>query len=156
MWATLLSGLLSKGFSFFTEWREEKAKQATLKLQNETKIVETTQNIRYEKATADVKNTSERIAQMAKSFKDEFTMFVIFTPLVTSMISPYVDLYFVLQSGSYELGMLAAASSEAIASFNNMPVWYTSIVILMIMWSWGASKEIINKILDLVVNFFKK
>lgn len=154
MWTTLLSGLISEGWGFFSKWREEKAKQAEMKLKNETKIVDTTQNIRYEKATSDIKNTSERIAQMAKSWKDEFIMLVFYTPFVTNMISPFLDLYMSLKEGSYQQGMLAKASLESIQSLDAFPWWYVLLVILIALWSWGADKETINKFLDVIS--FKK
>ena len=139
---TLIMGLLTKGFDFWGEYRKEKAAQVDYKLQTERKIVETTQNIRLENATADVKNTSERIKQMAKSWKDEFTMLIFYAP------------YFAMKDGLYQQGMLAQASLTAIQSLNEFPIWYVLIVVLMTLWSWGASKEVINKFVDMFTSMF--
>ena len=151
---TLIMGLLTKGFDFWGEYRKEKAAQIDYKLQTERKIVETTQNIRLENASADVKNTSERIKQMAKSWKDEFTMLIFYAPFITNLISPFVDLYFAMKDGLYQQGMLAQASLTAIQSLNEFPIWYVLIVVLMTLWSWGASKEVINKFVDMFTSMF--
>jgi len=109
----------------------------------------TKQSIQLERVKSEVTNTSERIKQMASSFKDEFTMIVIFFPFITSMVSPYVDLYFALQDKDYQQGMLSAASLRAIQALDAFPMWYTLVVILMILYSWGASKEVIAKFFDM-------
>lgn len=153
MW-TLLAGLITKGFDFWGEWRKEKAAQIDYKLETDRKIVQTTQDIRLQNATANVKNTSERIKQMAKSWKDEFTMIVFYAPFITNLLSPFIDLYMALKVDVYEQGMLAAASLTAIQSLDSFPIWYVLIVILMTLWSWGASENVQNKFLDLF-NFRK-
>ena len=121
---TLIMGLLTKGFDFWGEYRKEKAAQVDYKLQTDRKIVETTQNIRLENATADVKNTSERIKQMAKSWKDEFTMLIFYAPFITNLISPFVDLYFAMKDGLYQQGMLAQASIFIFFLFRPVIIWF--------------------------------
>tara|TARA_R100000541_G_C1897352_1_gene83939 strand:- start:10728 stop:11192 length:465 start_codon:yes stop_codon:yes gene_type:complete len=152
---TLLQGVLTAGIPFLKQWWVGKQEEAKRKLEIKQQVVATKQQILLETAKSSITNTSERIKQMANSFKDEFTMIVIFWPFVTSIISPYIDLYFALKTSSYQQGMLAEASLAAIQSLNQFPLWYTLIVILMILYSWGASKEVIEKFFDMF-NFRKK
>ena len=148
MW-TILKGAFTLGLPFLQQWWTGKQEEAAKELQIKQQQVATEQQIKLETAKAHITNTSERIKQMANSFKDEFTMIVIFWPFVTSIISPYIDFYFAVTAGSYEQGMLADASLKAIQSLDAFPLWYTAIVILMILYSWGADKEIVGKFLDM-------
>ena len=155
MWLTIIKGLLTNTVPFISKWWEGKQEESMRELDIKQQESLTKQTIKLEKVKSEVTNTSERIKQMANSFKDEFTMVVIFFPFITSMISPYVDLIYALEEKSYQQGMLAAASLEAIRALDAFPVWYTLVVILMILYSWGASKEVISKFFD-IFSFNKK
>lgn len=155
MLPVIIKGLITGGWSFFTKWKEGKHEEALEELSIKKEERSAQNQIRLENARSGNNNTSERIKQMANSFKDEFTMIVVFAPFVTSIISPYLDLYFALKDSSYQQGMLADASLQAVQSLNEFPLWYVVLVILMVLWSWGASKEVINRFLDMIPKWRK-
>ncbi|AKO61095.1 hypothetical protein AXI76_gp194 [Pseudoalteromonas phage H101] len=154
MW-TIVKGLVTNLIPFASQWWKGKQEEAMRELDIKQQESLTRQNIKLERVRSEVTNTSERIKQMANSFKDEFTMIVIFFPFITSMISPYVDLFYALKEKAYQQGMLADASLKAIEALDSFPIWYTLVVILMILYSWGASKEVISKFFDMF-SFNKK
>ena len=154
MWLTLVKGIFTTGVPFIKDWWAGKQEEAYRELEIKKQESLTLQQIKLQQAKAEVTNTSERIKQMAKSFKDEFTMIVIFTPLITSMISPYVDLFYVLKVKDYQQGMLAEASLVAIQSLDSFPIWYVAIVMVMILYSWGANNDMVTKFFD-IINFRK-
>ena len=149
MWWTIIKGLATNAIPFVQKWWTGKQEEAMRELDIKQQESLTKQSIQLERVKSEVTNTSERIKQMANSFKDEFTMIVIFFPFITSMISPYVDLFYALQEKSYQQGMLSDASLKSIQALDAFPLWYTLIVILMILYSWGASKEVISKFFDM-------
>jgi hypothetical protein len=146
---TILTGLLTGGLSFAKEWWKGKQEQSIKELEIKQEERRTDQTIRLEQARAAVGNTNERIKQMANSWKDEVVMIIFYTPLVSGMISPFIDLYFSLKDNSYVQGMLATAASESVDNFSTMPLWYVLIVLLIALYSWGASKEVIDRFFGL-------
>tara|TARA_R110002153_G_scaffold58217_1_gene159648 strand:+ start:1197 stop:1658 length:462 start_codon:yes stop_codon:yes gene_type:complete len=142
---TLLQGVLTGGFSFLGSWWKGKQEQAVKELDIVQEEKRTEQTIRLKRASAAEGNTSERIKQMNTSWKDEVVMLIFYTPLVASIISPFIDLYFAIRDTTYIQGMLAKAASDAVGNFSSMPLWYILIVLLIALYSWGASKEVIDR-----------
>ena len=145
----LLQGLITGGFGFLKDWWVGKQAQSKKELEIKQAEVATAQTIKLERARSAENNTTERIKQMKSSLKDEIVMFIFYTPLVASIISPFIDLYQSLKADTYTEGMLAIAASDAIGNFSAMPMWYVMIVLLMALWSWGASKEVIDRFFNL-------
>lgn len=141
----VFKGLITGGFSFLGEWWKGKQEESKKELEIKQEEKRTQQTIRLERAKSAEENTTERIRQMSKSWKDEVVMIIFYTPLVASIVSPFIDLYFAIKSTVYVQGMLAKAASEAVSNFSSMPLWYILIVLLIALYSWGASKEVIDR-----------
>ncbi len=85
------------------------------------------------------------VGQMAKSFKDEWFMFVFSLPLVAIFISPFVDLVMV---GEYTQGCLQTAALSGIAGLKQAPDWYCYVLGMQVGASFGVkgAGEIVNKL----------
>lgn len=124
MWSILTGGITS----VFSSWMDNKTAKSEAKG-------------RLEVAKIDAKATWETIAAngMKDSWKDEWFTIIFSIPLVSTMISPFVDLVVMLYTGgSYVDGQLLTAGLEALAGLDLAPTWYTTLLGVMVGASFGV------------------
>ena len=136
---TWITGVVTGGFSFLSEWWKGKQEQAKQELSIKQETVRVKNELKLKQVVAQLDEDGERVKQMAKSFKDEWFMILFSIPLINMFISPFVDLFFL---DSYQDGMLATAASEALQNLDKAPMWYTAIIIMMTCLSWGYRRGI--------------
>ncbi len=85
------------------------------------------------------------VAQMAKSFKDEYLLFIFTLPLIATFISPFVDL---IMLGNYTQGCLQTAASTGLKGLEDAPDWYTYLIGMITGVSYGLKGvgNIVNKL----------
>lgn len=146
---TWITGLMTGGFSFLSEWWKGKKEQAQKELEIKQAEKETTNNIRLKQATAQIENDTISIVQMQRSFKDEWFLILFSLPLIALFISPFLDLF--LTFSDYKEGMLSQAAMQSLKNLDSAPDWYTYIITVMCMVSFGYRKGI-DKLYSLFKN----
>lgn len=87
--------------------------------------------------------------QMTGTWKDEFFVLLFSFPLITMFISPYVDMIMRWKNGgAYIEGELLLASQSALIALANAPLWYSTILGVMIGATFGV-KSVTRGILQL-------
>lgn len=143
-----ITGLVTGGFSFLSEWWKGKQEQSKQKLAIEQEYLRVENEIKLKQITAQLDEDDERVRQMATSWKDEWWLILFSIPLINMFISPFVDLFFM---SDYRDGMLAEAASEALSNLDNAPSWYIVVIMTMLFLSWGYRKGL-DSIIDLIKN----
>lgn len=130
IWSILTGGVTTLVGKYFDNKAAESDAKHTRKL---TKI----QNVASWETTA--------VGQMAKSFKDEYLMFIFTLPLIAIFISPFVDL---VMLGNYTQGCLQTAAMTGLKGLAETPDWYTYLIGLMVGASYGVKGvgQVVNKL----------
>lgn len=137
---TWITGVLTGGFSFLSEWWKGKQEESKQKLLIEQAKTATLNEIKLKQATASIENDTISISQMEKSWKDEYLLILFSLPLIAMFISPFLDLIFAVDG--YKEGMLAGAAMVALKNLDACPDWYVYIVTVFVMVSYGYRKGI--------------
>lgn len=145
---TWITGILTGGFSFLSEWWKGKQVESKQKLAIEQAKVETLNQIKLKQVTASIENDTVSLKQMENSWKDEWFLILFSLPLIAMFLSPFLDLLLI---GTYQDGMLGKAAMEALHNLDSAPDWYAYIVTIMVCVSWGYRKGI-----DQLFSLFKK
>jgi len=144
---TWLTGILTGGFSFLSDWWKGKQEQAKQELNIKQETVRVGNEIKLKQITAQLDEDGERVRQMSTSYKDEWFMFLFSIPLVNMFISPFVDLMYMTE---YKDNMLADAAAEALQNLDSAPVWYIVIILTMVFLSWGYRRGL-DTVVDLII-----
>ncbi|UUW39751.1 putative TMhelix containing protein II [Vibrio phage VPMCC14] len=137
---TWITGILTGGFSFLSEWWKGKQEQAKQELAIEQAKVETLNQIKLKQVVGEIENDGISIRQMETSWKDEWFLILFSLPLIAMFLSPFIDLFFI--EGGYREGILGEAAMVALKNLDACPDWYTYIVTVMVMVSYGYRKGI--------------
>ena len=137
--ASLITGIVTGGFGFLKEWWKGKQELSLQELSIRQEITRTKNELELKKVTAQLDIDKERVDQMAKSWKDEISMFIFYIPLFTMFLSPFAD---IIMLGVYSEGMLAIAAKEALTNLDQAPSWYIFIVVVMTMLNYGYEKGV--------------
>ena len=146
MLPNIITGIVTGGFSFLSDWWKGKQDQAKQELQIKQESIRVGNEIKLKQVTAQLDIDAERVKQMDKSWKDEWWLVIFSIPLVNMFLSPFVDL---MMLGTYQEGMLASAASEALKNLDTAPTWYIVVILMMTFLSWGYRKG-----LDQVMGLF--
>lgn len=146
---TWITGILTGGFSFLSEWWKGKQEQAKQELAIKQAQAHTENQIKLKQVTGEIENDAISLRQMSKSYKDEWFMILFSLPLVAMFLSPFLDLIF-LEEG-YQDGMLGRAAMEALKNLDAAPDWYIYIITVMVMVSYSYRKGI-----DKLYTLFRK
>lgn len=146
---TWITGILTGGFSFLSEWWKGKQEQAKQELAIKQARAHTENQIKLKQVTGEIENDAISLRQMSKSYKDEWFMILFSLPLVAMFLSPFLDLIF-LEEG-YQDGMLGRAAMEALKNLDAAPDWYIYIITVMVMVSYSYRKGI-----DKLYTLFRK
>lgn len=136
---SLITGVVTGGFGFLSEWWKGKQEQSIQKLKIKQETARVKNEIAIKQATAQLDINAMRVRQMEHSWKDEWWLFIYSIPLLNMFVSPFVDLIMI---GTYKQGMLAEAAAESLANLSAAPSWYILIIIVMTFLSWGYRKGI--------------
>lgn len=142
-----LTGVITGGFSFLSDWWKGKQEQAKQELSIKQETVRVGNEIKLKQITAQLDEDGERVRQMSTSYKDEWFMFLFSIPLVNMFISPFVDLMYMTE---YKDNMLADAAAEALQNLDSAPSWYIVIILTMVFLSWGYRRGL-DTVVDLIV-----
>lgn len=146
---TWVTGILTGGFSFLSEWWKGKQEQAKQELAIKQAKIETLNQIKLKQVVGEIENDGISIRQMESSWKDEWFLILFSLPLVAMFLSPFIDLFFM--EGGYKDGLLGLAAMEALRNLDAAPDWYVYIVTVMVMVSYGYRKGI-----DKLFSMFKR
>lgn len=130
-----IASLLTGGITTLVgKWFDNKSKESDAK--HEQKITKIAQQGDWE---------TTAVAQMAKSFKDEYLLFIFTLPLIATFISPFVDLFML---GEYTQGCLQKAAATGLAGLESAPDWYTYLIGMMTGVSYGIKGvgNVVNKL----------
>ena len=120
-----IASLLTGGITTLVgKWFDNKSKESDAK--HEQKITKITQQGDWE---------TTAVAQMAKSFKDEWFMFIFSLPLIAIFVSPFVDLFML---GEYSQGCLQTAAMSGLSGLSAAPDWYVYLISMMVGVSFGV------------------
>ena len=144
---TWLTGVITGGFSFLSDWWKGKQEQAKQELSIKQETARVGNEIKLKQITAQLDEDGERVRQMSTSYKDEWFMFLFSIPLVNMFISPFVDLMYMTE---YKDNMLADAAAEALQNLDSAPTWYIIIILTMVFLSWGYRRGL-DTVVDLIV-----
>ena len=111
-----LTGVITGGFSFLSDWWKGKQEQAKQELSIKQETARVGNEIKLKQITAQLDEDGERVRQMSTSYKDEWFMFLFSIPLVNMFISPFVDLMYMTE---YRDNMLADAAAEALQNLDS-------------------------------------
>lgn len=142
-----LTGVITGGFSFLSDWWKGKQEQAKQELSIKQETARVGNEIKLKQITAQLDEDGERVRQMSTSYKDEWFMFLFSIPLVNMFISPFVDLMYMTE---YKDNMLADAAAEALQNLDSAPTWYIIIILTMVFLSWGYRRGL-DTVVDLIV-----
>lgn len=142
-----LTGVITGGFSFLSDWWKGKQEQAKQELNIKQETARVGNEIKLKQITAQLDEDGERVRQMSTSYKDEWFMFLFSIPLVNMFISPFVDLMYMTE---YKDNMLADAAAEALQNLDSAPSWYIIIILTMVFLSWGYRRGL-DTVVDLIV-----
>ena len=142
-----LTGVITGGFSFLSDWWKGKQEQAKQELSIKQETARVGNEIKLKQITAQLDEDGERVRQMSTSYKDEWFMFLFSIPLVNMFISPFVDLMYMTE---YRDNMLADAAAEALQNLDSAPTWYIIIILTMVFLSWGYRRGL-DTVVDLIV-----
>ena len=145
---TWVTGILTGGFSFLSDWWKGKQEQAKQELTIKQETVRIENEIKLKQVVAQLDEDAERVKQMASSFKDEWFMFLFSIPLVNMFISPFVDLFYMEE---YRDNMLADAAAEALRNLDSAPTWYVIVILTMVFLSWGYRKGL-DAVVNMIIN----
>lgn len=137
---TWLTGILTGGFSFLSQWWEGKKEQAQAELEIKKAQQETENTIRLKQATAEIENDGISLSNMNTSWKDEWWLILFSLPLIAMFLSPFLDIF--LLYDTYKAGMLADAAKAALINLSDSPDWYSYIVSLMVSIAYGRRQGI--------------
>lgn len=138
---TWITGILTGGFSFLSEWWKGKKDLAEQEMRIKQEIKRSENEMKLTALTAQINEDSERVRQMSKSWKDEWFTFLFSIPLINMFISPFVDIYFMQD---YRDNMLADAAKEALNNLDSAPTWYIVVMLTMTFLSYGYRKGLDN------------
>ena len=142
-----LTGVITGGFSFLSDWWRGKQEQAKQELSIKQETARVGNEIKLKQITAQLDEDGERVRQMSTSYKDEWFMFLFSIPLVNMFISPFVDLMYMTE---YKDNMLADAAAEALHNLDSAPAWYVIVILTMVFLSWGYRRGL-DTVVDLIV-----
>ncbi len=148
---TWITGVITGGFSFLTDWWKGKQAESRQKLAIMQERVRVDNELQVKRITAELDEDFERVKQMSTSWKDEWFLILFSIPLVNLFISPFVDLLYV---DTYKQGMLATAATEALNNLDSAPLWFIIVILTMLFLSWGYRKGL-DRVIDLVVGKVK-
>lgn len=147
---TSLIPLFTSGVDAFKEDRKAKKEQALkeIQIQNNIKLKEI--ELKERGIIADLENSNYRIRQMERSWMDELTGIVVLAPAVLLMISPFVDMFYTISTTGYTAGLLLSSTTAAISALSMLPMIWMMLLVLVVLYSWGADRTTINRMLDIV------
>lgn len=127
--ATLI-GLVPSIISGVKEYVGKKQDLQKLRREAAVELERTTLLAQIERAkSADIADTElDKLSLENTGWKDEYLLFITTTPLVLTMVSPFLDLWFL--TTEYKDGMLANAVLEGFTSLSSAPEYY--------WWALGA------------------
>lgn len=146
---TWVTGILTGGFSFLSEWWKGKQEQSKQKLEIEQAKQRTLNEIKLKQVSSEIESDLISIRQMETSWKDEWFLILFSTPLVAMFLSPFIDIYMI--EGEYKDGMLGRAAMEALHNLDAAPDWYVYLVTVIVLVSYGYRKGI-----DKMFSLFKR
>lgn len=88
---TWITGILTGGFSFLSEWWKGKQEQAKQELAIEQAKVETLNQIKLKQVVGEIENDGISIRQMETSWKDEWFLILFSLPLIAMFLSPFIE-----------------------------------------------------------------
>lgn len=137
---TWITGILTGGFSFLSEWWKGKQEQAKQELAIQQAQANTINQIKLKQVSGEVDNDAISLEDMKNGWKDDWLLILFSMPLIAMFVSPFLDLF--MMEGDYQQGMLAQAAMQALHNLDAAPDFYTYIMTVIVMVVYGYRKGV--------------
>jgi len=149
-WVTAILNIIGIGGKAL----EKKAERKLSKIESENRINEATADAevsRIKSITAsDNAIDLESVKQMKTSWKDEFLMAIVFTPLVIVVVVPFITAY---NTGKWE--DLNTYMIQSFKTLNELPKWYPYIAGVILIATFGF-RSLLRKGIEIAMKILAK